>query len=83
MKTSVTIPYLLSRPISDEYPAVKSIVVSIAGKSWKDTIYICDIKELAGISLEENVREDHKTDITVESEIDLITTGVITRRIRV
>lgn len=61
--------------ISDEYPAVKSIVVSIPGKSWKDTIYICDIKELEGISLEEKLREDHKTDITVESEIDLITLG--------
>ena len=61
--------------ITSEYPSVKSIIVSIPGKSWNGTIYVCDVKELEGFPLEKQLKDDFGTKITVEAECDLITLG--------
>ncbi len=63
------------RKILSEYPSVKSLVVSIPGKSWNGTVYVCDVKELEGFPLEQRLKNDFSLNLSVESECDLITLG--------
>lgn len=63
------------KSILAQYPSVRSIVVSIPGKSWQESIYICDIEELEGVPLERDLKADYDVRISVEPEIDLITLG--------
>ncbi len=61
--------------IAQKYPAVNSLVISIPGKSWNESIYVCDIKELEGIPLVKQLTDDHRLAPVLESDIDMIAFG--------
>lgn len=64
-----------ARKVIAEYPAVKSLVFSIPGKTYQGEIHVCDIPGLVGMPLETQLKNDFDITLTVEAETDLITLG--------